>query len=196
MPSSKSASEPKPELLVQLPLRRRITIAASRRSCQNSSLGDPSERSIVQGNATVEFGAASDEIAEHQKWVVESWGMPTKADLVRLGQISGAAAALLAAYDAPEKSLVGTTLIDGVQCDGSLPLWKTRSPPRELAPVFSLRASQLVAPDLAYVRPFRLRRSLLPAVIIGVAAIGVAVATFGVRQLPEQSLSWPHCRHT
>ena len=68
-----------------------------------------------------------------------------------------------------------------------MPSGKTRSPPRELVPVLSRRVTQLVAADLAYVRPFRVRRSLLPAVIIGVAVIGVAVATFGVRQPREQS---------
>src|SRR5215218_5520868 len=108
MPSSKSASEPKPKLSVRLPLCRRITIAVSRRSCQNSSLGAISEKFVVQGSARVEFGAASDEIAEHQKWAVESWRLPTKSHPIRLGQISETAAALLGAYDGPEKA-IGTT---------------------------------------------------------------------------------------
>ena len=185
MPSSKLASEPK--LNSRLSLCRRITIAASRRSCQNASLGAPSEKFVVQRTGRLEFDAALDELAEHQKWVVESWGLPTKSHPIRLGQISGATAALLAAYDAPEKSVAETTVIDRVRCDGGVPSGKTRSPPRELVPVLSRRVTQLVAADLAYVRPFRVRRSLLPAVIIGVAVIGVAVATFGVRQPREQS---------
>src|SRR5215211_3188802 len=193
MPSSKLASEPK--LNSRLSLCRRITIAASRRSCQNASLGAPSEKFVVQGTGRLEFDAALDELAEYQKWVLESWGLLTDSHPIPLGQISGATAALLAEYDAPEKSVAETTVIDRVRCDGGVPLWKTRSPPRELVPVLSRRVSQLVAANLAYVRPFRLRRSLLPAVIIGVAVIGVAVATFGVRQLPEQSFELASSSH-
>src|SRR5215470_14686304 len=111
MASSTSAAEPK-----RLPFRlRMLTSAARRRRRCKSCAGGAREKSVAHGKPDVGADATSDGIDEHLKWAVESFKLPVRSPPIRLGQISSAAAALLAEQlgapekpSAPEKPITGT----------------------------------------------------------------------------------------
>src|SRR5262245_41688548 len=108
MASSTSAGKPKP---VRLPLRLRAsTSGALRRSCCKSSVSDAREKAIAYGMPDVGAGATTDGIEQHLKRAVEGPKLSDKSPPIRLGQVSSAAAALLAQHaHAPESPVAGTT---------------------------------------------------------------------------------------
>src|SRR5262247_3842376 len=108
MASSTSAGKPKP---VRLPLRLRVsTSGALRRSCCKSSVSDAREKAVAYGMPDIGAGATTDGIEQHLKRAVEGPKLSAKSLPIRLGQVSSAAAALLAQHaHAPESPVAGTT---------------------------------------------------------------------------------------
>ena len=108
MASSTSAGKPKP---VRLPLRLRVSgSGALRRSCCKSSVSDAREKAVAYGVPDIGAGATTDGIEQHLKGAVEGPKLSAKSPPIRLGQVSSAAAALLAQRaHAPESPVAGTT---------------------------------------------------------------------------------------
>src|SRR5262245_40265772 len=108
MASSTSAGKPKP---VRLPLRLRVSgSGALRRSCCKSSVSDAREKAVAYGVPDIGAGATTDGIEQHLKGAVEGPKLSAKSPPIRLGQVSSAAAALLAQRaHAPASPVAGTT---------------------------------------------------------------------------------------
>jgi len=104
MASSTSAGEPKP---VRLPFRLRMsTSGAPRRSCCKSWVSGAREKAAVYGKPEIGAAATPDGLEVHLKRAVAS----SKSPPIKLGQVSIAAAALLAQQvRAPESPIAGTT---------------------------------------------------------------------------------------
>src|SRR5215475_2040867 len=108
MASSTSAGKPKP---ARLRLRLRVSgSGALRRSCCKSSVSDAREKAVAYGVPDIGAGATTDGIEQHLKGAVEGPKLSAKSPPIRLGQVSSAAAALLAQRaHAPESPVAGTT---------------------------------------------------------------------------------------
>src|SRR5215218_4982397 len=196
MPSSNSATEPKSNPSEKFAFRLRASLfGAHRRSCCASSIPDPSEKPVVHDGGHVGSGATSDEIEEHLKWVAEwidSSKSPATSSPLRLGQISGAAASLLA-----EDLIAGMAVGERVQRDPGVSLRDSRAPLREAA---SLKPFQASRPPTLDSSPVRLlaRRSwmawvgglgtimLLPTVI-GFLVMDLPVSRFSPRQADDST---------
>jgi hypothetical protein len=197
MASSNSATEPKSNPSEKFAFRLRASLfGAHRRSCCASSIPDPSEKPVVHDGGHVGSGATSDEIEEHLKWVAEwidSSKSPATSSPLRLGQISGAAASLLA-----ENPMAGMTVGERVQRDPGVSLRDSRAPLREAAA--SLKPFQASRPPTLDSTPVRLlaRRSwmawvgglgtimLLPTVI-GFLVMDLPISRFSQRQADDST---------
>src|SRR5215211_6497384 len=188
MASSNSATEPKSNPSEKFAFRLRASLfGAHRRSCCASSIPGPSEKPVVHDGGHVGSGATSDEIEEHLKWVAEwidSSKSPATSSPLRLGQISGAAASLLA-----EDLIAGMTAGERVQRDPGVSLRDSRAPVREAA---SLKPFQASRPPTLDSTPVRLlaRRSWMAWVGgLGTIMLLPTVIGFLVMDLPVSRFS-------